>query len=1125
MLRKPVFWAVLGVLSAGAALFTYRYFPRAFPIVSIDLKMNRHQALAAARIMAERKGWGPDAFRQTARFSGEQEVQDFVELEAGGKDAFSRMIRRGIYAPYTWSVRHFREGETRETTVVFTPDGRPYGFTLKLPENEPGRNVPAKVARRIAETAAMRDWGQPLDTYALVEESEELRIGGRRDRTFVYERVDERIGEGTYRLSMTVSGDRLTELRHFIRIPEAFGRRFEEMRSANTTLSIVADIVAGILYVLGGCFVGMFFLMKQRRAEVRIPLIVGGVIAGFQLLSEVNTWPLEWGGYDTALTYGSFIIDHVIAILYRFAIDFALVSISLMAAEGLSRTAFPDQLQLWKLWSRNTGGSGVVLGRTAGGYLLVPLFCAYQIVLYYMTSRLHGWWTPSDTLVDPNIFAAYFPWFTSFATALHAGVWEESLFRAVPIAGGAIIGARFGKRGTGIAIALIAQALVFGAAHANYPNEPFYARAVELLLPGIGFGLLYIWFGLLPGIILHFTFDAVWLSLPLFISTSPGITGDRILMVAAALIPVWILVVRRLQNGRWTAVTDDVRNRAWRAGALPAYRAPEAAAPSTGISRRAVYGLIAAGIAGAGIWIAAARLDSDATPLRISREAAVRDAREALARSGITLGPPWRLMRMISGDMDTADRFAWRKGGKAAYRVLMERGYLNPPLWMVRAARFEGDIAARAEEYQVRVANNGAGEIRHQLPENTPGAVLSEKDARAIAEKTVQERFGLDMAKLVGISATPDRLPTRQNWEFVYAAPADNPLPDGQTRIAVDIEGSEVTQAYKYVYVPEEWKRSERERLNVLGIISSLSSIVTVILFVAGLAVSVVGWAHRRFSVALFVRIFALLFVVQLLTVINGWPDVSARFTTTEPVWNQAFIAGSIGVVGALLMALNISIINGFVGRWQRDRARITDVRTMAAGLAAGIAVAGVLAAARRLLPQYEPVWPQFTDANAFVPVAGTGLRAVMDFAKQATLYLLAFAAMEQISRGWRKNRGVLIGIIVVLGISISGSRPLDSIADWLISGAVLAAAIVAGYLFIFRHYLSLVPLAVGGIVVMNLARQAAFNAYPFAWAGYVSAVVLVVGAAYAWCRVLNAGTPGESKKLKSDTQGRRNII
>ena len=120
-----------------------------------------------------------------------------------------------------------------------------------------------------------------------------------------------------------------------------------------------------------------------------------------------------------------------------------------MAAEGLSRRAFPHHPQLWHLWSREAGGTVEVAGRTAGGYLFVPLELALIAAFYYATNRWLGWWQPSEALTDPNILSSLVPALTPIAISLQAGFMEECVFRAVPLALGALIGARYGRRAPG----------------------------------------------------------------------------------------------------------------------------------------------------------------------------------------------------------------------------------------------------------------------------------------------------------------------------------------------------------------------------------------------------------------------------------------------------------------------------------------------------------------------------------------------------------------------------------------------------------------------------------------------------------------------------------------------------
>ena len=150
-MKRPLFWILLGFVAIGATYAGVRYFPQAFSIVALDITMDRDRALAGARAIMERDRRGPADSRQAASFGGDEEAQTFVELEGGGKDVFTRMLRDGLYSAYTWRVRHFKEGETNETTIRFTPDGRAYGFVERLKDDAPGAALEAAAARKIAE--------------------------------------------------------------------------------------------------------------------------------------------------------------------------------------------------------------------------------------------------------------------------------------------------------------------------------------------------------------------------------------------------------------------------------------------------------------------------------------------------------------------------------------------------------------------------------------------------------------------------------------------------------------------------------------------------------------------------------------------------------------------------------------------------------------------------------------------------------------------------------------------------------------------------------------------------------------------------------------------------------------
>ena len=161
--KRPLVWLALTLLSVAAVVVAFRAFPDAFSIVALDISMDRDHAMAAARTITERDRLGPADYQEAASFTLDDQAQTFVELEGGGKDAFTAMVRDGLYAAYTWRVRHFKEGEVNEATVSFTPDGRPNGFVERIKEDAPGAALDAASARTIAERDAAAKWYVDFD--------------------------------------------------------------------------------------------------------------------------------------------------------------------------------------------------------------------------------------------------------------------------------------------------------------------------------------------------------------------------------------------------------------------------------------------------------------------------------------------------------------------------------------------------------------------------------------------------------------------------------------------------------------------------------------------------------------------------------------------------------------------------------------------------------------------------------------------------------------------------------------------------------------------------------------------------------------------------------------------------
>lgn len=1098
MMRKPVFWTSFGIIVILCVSFAWRFFPQAFPIVTLDLKMDRAAAFEKARDLANAYHLGPDHFRQAADFHLDREMQHYVELELGGNAAFTDILKTGIYQPYIWRVRHFKEEETRETLFRFTPAGTPWGFREILSEDMEGASLDSDSALTIARNAAIQNWNVDLSKYFLIEKSQETVSSGRIDHTYTYERKEERLGEGEYRLRLVVGGDCLTELTHYVRIPEAFSRAYEEMRSANDTIAQGALIAVILLYIIGGCIIGLFILMRQNWVLWKQPLLWGLLIGFLMTLDTVNSLPLVWMDYDTALSSHGFMLQQILQWILIFMGETLLIMISVMAAESLTRKAFPNHIQLWEMKGVNTA-SPQILGRTFGGYLLVGLFFAFDIGLYFLAQKVFGWWTPSEALFEPDILATYFPWLSSIAISLHAGVFEECLFRAVPIAGAVLLGRRFGKPGIWLVAVFILQALIFGAGHANYPQQPAYARVAELFIPAVLWGLTYFYLGLLPVIILHFTFDVVWIGLPLFISDAPGIWINQAIIIVATLIPVWIILYHRIRNKGWKELDASAYNHHWQAPEiLKEISVKEEIKTGNKISSRLYPVFWIAGLVGLILWISSVSFKNDAPGLNMTRAEAKKAACEMVKEKGFDLSETWTTMSTVQSPIDLQDRFIWQTSGDSMYQVLMGK-YLAPPRWQVRFAQFEGDIAERAEEWNVFLAGDHyLARTAHTLPEARKDTTLDQASARQIASDYILNTFGQNIEDLKTISAESSKKPERLDWSFTFADTSTCTLSEGETRITVEIAGNKVTNGYRFIHVPEEWERQERDQRNISRIVQISTTILLVFIFIFGIVRGILHWTKKIFSVKTFIIFSSGIFLVQLMNILNSWNAVQIQFMTSQPFANQNVITLVFSIIAMLFFSAGMGILAGLLqtGNEAQQLWKWTD-RLSATGL--GLILAGGMTLIHKFAPSLSPVWADYTAMGSLIPILEASTTPVIGFVTSGLLLLFIVTLFNQWTTQWTKRRWIIFPLFILIGLVISGNAATTSIGFWLISGCLRGIILLILYIFALRIQLIWIPYVVAIPQILATMQQGMIQAWPGVLLASILGSVFILLVAELW--------------------------
>ena len=97
--RRSAFWIAFVALSAICGVLAWEYFPQALPLIHLDVRMSRDQALEEAARVAERLHLADPDARAAAMFAHDGGTQNYVELEGGGKSAFTRLLSGEIYSP------------------------------------------------------------------------------------------------------------------------------------------------------------------------------------------------------------------------------------------------------------------------------------------------------------------------------------------------------------------------------------------------------------------------------------------------------------------------------------------------------------------------------------------------------------------------------------------------------------------------------------------------------------------------------------------------------------------------------------------------------------------------------------------------------------------------------------------------------------------------------------------------------------------------------------------------------------------------------------------------------------------------------------------------------------------
>lgn len=1071
--RRHIFWFCFVFLSGLSAALSYKYFDVVAPIVQLSISADKDQVLANAHNIASDLDWDLTGYQTSVQFVSDANLQSFIELEAGGKEAFIEMFQSGVYYPYQWQVRFFKEQEVVEMKVLFSPDGQKIGFYKKISEKSEGKSLSKEQAIIVVEKN-MLSWCSNFENYTLVEYNSEKQDTGRVDHSFVYERTDVMIGKGLYRFTAVVSGDVLTQCQPSVKIPDEFLRRYQEMRSANELLAHLGSFVFKLVYLFILALFGMIYLYRRNYLFAKAAFLTSFCVAILEFFSGLNEYQLWWSSYNTIQSTSTFIMIKCFGIFLEFFVLLSVVFVGLVVAEAAGRLIYKHHIQFFSSFQWPVLSSQELFKQISIAYLSTPFMFGYEILYSYLTEHYLAWWSPASSMADPNVIASYLPWFGPISISIRAGFTEEVLFRALPLAMIALATQKSKHKKVWFGSMFIVQALVFGACHANYPNQPFFARLVELIIPSCGFGFLYCKFGLIPGALCHFVYDAILFALPVFSST---LLFSKCMVVFLIGLPLWIVFVLFLYNKKLQAAPVEFYNQAFHAAEYIPVQ-PEPRIIGCTIPQRNLVAAFFLGLIGFCLWFMADYYRSDIGVLQVTKSQAIVCAAQAIKKEyNIDVLSDWDAIAVVQDQtMSSSHRFIWQVYGKEVCQD-MQCSYLQGVTWLVRFVQFSRPVEERCEELRASIANAycienvGIDEVcpeviglQHYIPEHHTGADITEEKALDIAYAYIQEQFLLDKQSIELVSVVSKKLEHRRDWTVVVQ---DLEFFDfnqeGQARIQITISGDVVTEYNRFIFVPEDWSRTDQAFLMNLSIFK-IALYFILILFI--LIACIVG-VNKLLTSLYGTKILRdkAVFVLTLVTIvsINNFCIYVGTFNTAEPFYEQSsrillqIVLGNIWQIFFFSVFLTIAAV-GFIKSKTRNYLQSFGI----AG-AIGLFLSGVFSYVHQYQLILQPRSGNGACAGAWLPALSFCGLMLTQYCLFASLLIGMFLLVKRFSTIWAQ-----LAIVVVFCCSLQALSPSQSISGMALQGVVMGIALYVIYRLILKHDMTLLPLVIAMVFIMN---------------------------------------------------------
>jgi membrane protease YdiL (CAAX protease family) len=1118
-------------LFALSVFIGVRYFYRVFPEASIDFRLSREEAKEKAAAFLKAMGTGLAGHKYAGVFDHDDEAVVYLERTVGLEEA-NRLVAERVRV-WRWENRWFLPRTKEELRVGISPGGELVRFRHTLDEGASGARLDPAEVRGLA-LGFLEKWKRLAEDDLRFIGQETRERPNRRDHTLTWELKRFRVGEATYRYEVGIAGGAVSAYREFLKIPESWLDGYKKLRSLNDLTALVADFFLALTLVA----VIVCFILESLRRNVRwrTAILIGTVAFALFFLDRLNAFPLEKFAYDTRDSYAGFLTRFVLldGLLLSFGAACYIFALT-CAAEPLYRERFGNRLSLGNLFRLRGIRTKAFFHGVLLGYTLTAASFAYEVLFYLAADRL-GAWAPAD-IPYSNMLNTRLPWVVVLLGGFFPAVNEEFLCRMFSIP---FLERVFRLRG----LAVVVPALVWGFAHANYPNQPFYIRGVEVGILGVVMGVVLLRRGILPLLVWHFTVDAFDTALLIFRSSNLYFVASAAIACGVMLIPLVVSLLLYWKTGGFEPETGLLNA----AGEMRATRAPEGAAPAPprieyrGLSRgRILAGVAVVLVCTAVLWLPAEKVGGFIRyPITGSQAAKISDAffREKagvdqvdLKRFRTVVAPEDSSLAEDESKGDTLDiKYILSHGGVEKLNEIA-RTRLKAGLWRIRYF-----IPLSNEELtaQVDPRERTVFSFEHVLPEDAPAeaagpAAISMNDARKVAESFLAS-MGVPVAALALRDARTEERPRRTDHEFVWAC--KTPVAgNAEERIGLGMQGNRVSAYRPFLKLDERWEREEEEWTLAHTVLYGFRILLFIAFFVAAGVIFVTQLKNRRIGWKKILALSAGPTVLVFLYKLNSFQTVFQEYDPATPlqvfVIQEVVVALLVVLFQGALIALALACVLGphpGIGLLGKRKVRLLLARDALFGTPIAVMVAAALRRGTALAVERFPSLAVVEGFGVPDSLGGTlpFVTALYDVMK-TVVFLWAVVAIGAVVYRWYIRRAVpggIAGLVALAALVPDGARTSGELVfEYLVLffWAVLILFLVG--VFFRGNYLAffLSGLAAAGIdSAVPLIRMGA----PFYVAnGLVVLVLSLLPFIYVAVESLRAGTGRAQRDEPIDSQ------